>query len=462
MTAKTIEGKINQTWKSICNESNIAASIHRSYVSCNTDLPRFYHLIKTHKNTPTMKVRPIVSNKGGPSYKISWLLSRLLKPLLNLLPTHLQSSLQLMETITAIPRNVASNFSYPFSLDVISLYTSIPPEEAIQALAEHLETSTEVRLPLSVNQISALLTTILKNTYFQYNGKIFQQISGLPMGNSVSGLLAMIYMARIENQAINNLNIGLHKRYVDDIIILTKDRQEAENIFQIMNSLNEHVKFEVEHPNSSNSICLLDFCLTIDNDGNPHFCFYRKAAKRNMFPHYSSAIPLQVKKAAIHNELERISQRCSSVADQHHEKAHFLTELKSRGYRKIYEKRKRRRKEQKCEVENVCFFEFPFINDRTHQAIKNAFKAANLPVRVYSKNQTLRSLLTRRKSMESCNIRNCSINNAKLCNTKMCVYEIRWLKPQHIHREHRSSTPHKNKRTLPKTVVKRFPTQKPM
>ena len=44
------------------------------------------------------------------------------------------------------------------------------------------------------------------------------------MGNSISGLLAMIYMARIERQVVDNLNIGLYKRYVDDIIVLTKER----------------------------------------------------------------------------------------------------------------------------------------------------------------------------------------------------------------------------------------------
>ena len=85
---------------------------------------------------------------------------------------------------------------------------------------------------------------------------------------------------------------------------------------------------------------------------------------------------------------------------------------------KVNERQTRRRKERKCEIEDVCFFDFPFVNDGTHQAIRNVFKAANQPGRVYSKNQTLRSRLSRRKTVKSCNIRNCYINNVKLCNTK--------------------------------------------
>ena len=75
-------------------------------------------------------------------------------------------------------------------------------------------------------------------------------------------------------------------------------------------------------------------------------------------------------------------------------------------------------------MENRCYFEFPFINDRTHNAIKNIFKTAQLPVRVYSKNITLRSLLSRRRTPEKCTIRGCSIADARLCTTKMCVYEM--------------------------------------
>lgn len=66
MTAKTIEGKINSTWKRICDENDIK----RSFIASNTDIPEIYHLIKTHKpEAQGLKIRPIISNINGPTTK---------------------------------------------------------------------------------------------------------------------------------------------------------------------------------------------------------------------------------------------------------------------------------------------------------------------------------------------------------------------------------------------------------
>ena len=430
MTPKTIEKKINQTWKTICNESKIAMTITKSYVSSNTTLPRFYHLIKTHKSGPELKIRPIVSNKGGPSAKLSWLLSRLMKPLLSQMPTHLEDSPQLMKAIEAMPTTERKRFSYPFSLDVVSLYTSVPPEDAIQALEDLLEANPVTTTPFTPSQVSRLLTSIMKNTYFQYKDQVYHQVSGLPMGNNISGILAMVFMARLENQIVDNLNIGLYKRYVDDVLILTTNREEADHISNAMNKLNKHIRFETEHPNCYNataSISLLDFCVSIDKEGNPRFCFYRKPAKKNTFPHATSALPCQAKKAAITNEMERIARTCTSTEDKKRQQSIFLNDLTARGYTKTTT-RTRRQKTTTAKPSELCYFELPFINDHTYHAIKKVFTAAQLPVRLYSKNRNLRSLLSRSRVAKTCTVRNCPLNEPKLCCTSGCVYEMRCLK----------------------------------
>lgn len=70
MSAKTIERKINDTWKMICDENNFPKHIKKSFVSSNTDLPMFYHPIKTHKpQDQGLKIRPIISNVNAPPTK---------------------------------------------------------------------------------------------------------------------------------------------------------------------------------------------------------------------------------------------------------------------------------------------------------------------------------------------------------------------------------------------------------
>ena len=87
MTAKTVENKVNLVWKNICSRNKFPPFVVKSFVASNTDLPKFYHLIKTHKTGPDIKIRPIVSNINGPTQRISWLLLKTLKTL----SAHVQS-----------------------------------------------------------------------------------------------------------------------------------------------------------------------------------------------------------------------------------------------------------------------------------------------------------------------------------------------------------------------------------
>ena len=167
------------------------------------------------------------------------------------------------------------------------------------------------------------------------------------MGNNISGILAIVFMARMESQTIDNLSIGLYKRYVDDVIILTNNREEADHISKIMNRINKCIQFETEYPNQSNAaaanISLIDLRLTIDKEGNSSFRFYRKPGKKNTFPNATSALPLQAKKPIITNELERISLRCTANEEKKRHKATFLNDLSSRGYKTTTTRRRRQK-----------------------------------------------------------------------------------------------------------------------
>ena len=87
------------TWNNICQKRNIPKHIRRAYISNNTTLSYYYHLIKTHKLDLGIKIGPIVSNTNGLTTRLSWLLARTLKPLLKQVPAHLENSMQLIKRI---------------------------------------------------------------------------------------------------------------------------------------------------------------------------------------------------------------------------------------------------------------------------------------------------------------------------------------------------------------------------
>ena len=144
MTAKTIETKVNSTWKALCQKRHIPKNIQRSYLSSNTNLPQFYHLVKTHKLQQGIKIRPIVSNCYGPTKRLSRqrLLANLLKPFSKDIPAHLENSLELILNIQTSNHIPSAFFHIPSaSTWYLSIHPSLFPKQLNAPLIESMHPS---------------------------------------------------------------------------------------------------------------------------------------------------------------------------------------------------------------------------------------------------------------------------------------------------------------------------------
>ena len=76
------------------------------------------------------------------------------------------------------------------------------------------------------SDVTELLETVLTNSYFTFNDTIhvYRRDHGLAMVNSVSAILAILYMDYVEKKASNLVcnRIALYCRYVDDIFLHCK------------------------------------------------------------------------------------------------------------------------------------------------------------------------------------------------------------------------------------------------
>ena len=175
-----------------------------------------------------------------------WLLTQILTPLLNEVPSHLKSSDDLMSRIKAIPPGLRAECSYPFSLDVEALYTSIPPNEATRNIEDMLEAKQFSCCGLTATDIGLLLKAVLQNVFFAHGDHLYKQVNGLAMGASVSGILAITFMHSLEKNIVaSGLRFALYARYVDDVFMLTTNRDEAERIVSYMNNLHSGIRFTV-------------------------------------------------------------------------------------------------------------------------------------------------------------------------------------------------------------------------
>ena len=274
------------------------------------------------------------------------------------------------------------------------------------------------------------------------------------MGSSISGLLAITFMNRLENGPLANCRVALYKRYVDDCCLLTTDRAEAEKILDIMNEQHSSIRFDLELPNDRGVLNLLDFSVQVTQDGEASFDFYKKEAKKPLFVNYTSALPTTTKRAIIRNEVRRISARSSNNKDCENNILRFKDVLKLNGYPSEFIDRttknippSRRQQSDK----HFFYLRLPFLSDYVNSRIARIFKKYDLPVRVYHRSNKLRYALKKRYNKE-CTLPNCSMSSTGHCLTTYCVYRLECegcsatyigstIRPLHIRvREHHNSS----------------------
>ena len=143
------------------------------------------------------------------------------------------------------------------SYDVNSLFTSIPIDPAINIIKKHLEKikGLHQRTNMTVNHICCLLEFCLKNTYFQYKGRYYEQTAGAAMGSPFSSIVANLFMEDLEVQAIMTSPSPsvLWKRFVDDTFTIIK-KQHKNSFLEHLNSINPSTKFTSEETRTDGSM----------------------------------------------------------------------------------------------------------------------------------------------------------------------------------------------------------------
>ena len=90
------------------------------------------------------------------------------------------------------------------TLDVTSLYTNIPNQDGINAVADKLR-SDPTKFGIST-YILDLLKLVLHNMYFSFNGEHSLQIGCTAMDTSVAPSFANLFMDKFETKTIKGTN----------------------------------------------------------------------------------------------------------------------------------------------------------------------------------------------------------------------------------------------------------------
>ena len=99
--------------------------------------------------------------------------------------------LEKIKNISTLPENAIL-----VTADVVGLYPSIPHQTGFSALKEALENRSVKKIP--AENLIKMAEFVLKNNLFEFNSKVFQQISGTTIGTKFAPSYACIYMDRVE------------------------------------------------------------------------------------------------------------------------------------------------------------------------------------------------------------------------------------------------------------------------
>ena len=296
--------------------------------------PRIYGLPKIHK--PAVPLRPIVDFTGSPTYAWAKFLAQILKPLSGKSTSFVLNSAQFAQEIRHL---CLQHNEVMLSYDVVSLYTKVPVDDALTFIEGQLsqDTSLGERTSLSVQDIMEGCRHCLLSTVFVFDGIVYHQTEGLPMGSPLSPIVANLFMESFEQQALQTFTNPprIWRRYVDDtFVVIDKDHQDA--FLAHLNSSHPAIKFTVEVESDAGQIPFLD-CLVIRAGNNSlATTVYRKPTSSERYIQHDSGHLWSTKTAFIHGLITRAERLCSTPELKNAELKLIVNHLGLNGYSKRF------------------------------------------------------------------------------------------------------------------------------
>ena len=211
-------------------------------------------------------------------------------------------------------------------------------------------------LKVKTDSILAALELCLKNNYFKFNDKIYQQIGGVGTGIKLAPPYACLGMGKFEQEAFKQNfslldKIMLWKRYIDDIFMLFKgSKLECESLVSWLNSLHPGViKFKFEF--STKMVEFLDLQIILEN-GKIETNLYIKPSNLQLYLDFFSNHPEPCKEGLVYGQAIRILERCSKLEDRDQHLENLRNKLQKRNYpdRVISEKFSEARKKSRSDL----------------------------------------------------------------------------------------------------------------
>nr|VZI49093.1 unnamed protein product [Spirometra erinaceieuropaei] len=166
--------------------------------------------------------------------------------------------------------------------------------ETIELLLQSKYDETENRL--GHDQILQLLQLCLR-TYFAFDGTIYEQVKGTPMGSPISGFIAEAVLQRLESLVFQHPKPKFWARYVDDTFVVIEGDQVL-TFKEHLNAVLPDTQLTMEGE-ENNQLAFLDALVCRKDCGGPKTKVFTKATNTMQVLNFNSNHPISHKRSRV-------------------------------------------------------------------------------------------------------------------------------------------------------------------
>ena len=131
--------------------------------------------------------------------------------------------------------------------DVVGFYLGIPHEAGLNTIREALGNKENKHIP--TDNLVKMVEFVLKNNYFEFNGKVKKRLLGTAIGTKFAPKYAIIFMDKLENDFLKSQELTplLQYRYTDDVFFIwIHGEEKLASFLNILNNYHPNIKLTDE------------------------------------------------------------------------------------------------------------------------------------------------------------------------------------------------------------------------
>ena len=210
---------------------NISKKLFNSLINPNGKLGSFRILPKVHKSK--FSCRPIINYKEHITCNLCLFLDCICRPFVKSTESYILDSQNLIQKLVnrVFPRD--SNL---LTGDFEALYSNINHDDCLLKCTDFLNGKINSE-HFNINGFHNILKLVLKNNYFSYNNKYFEQKLGIAMGSICGPTIANLYVSIYEIKWTTIYRPLAYYRFIDDVFLVVHGADISESLKNAFGSL---------------------------------------------------------------------------------------------------------------------------------------------------------------------------------------------------------------------------------